>query len=192
MDSRHLHPNLARLAASYDDILEQFTRNQLSAEAARQRISALVCRDDQGVQWCISPDDGQWYRVTMQNQLVRDEPPEVGLATYTGWDLSGGDPMADPRHRIIDQRVDPRELHDAASLVGSTARFVRNQADEQGRVRRRSTGWVVLTATLAVAAAVSLWLALGHDDPAPVVRTPAPTAPAGSGDPAPGVVTPAP
>lgn len=187
MDPRRLHPNLARLAASYDDILEQFTRNQLSAEQARQRISALVSRDDQGVQWCISPDDGQWYRVTIHNQLVRDEPPEVGLATYTGWDLSGGDPMADPRHRIVDIAVDPRELHDASSLVGSTSRFVRNQADEAARERKRANGWVLLTAGLVVVAAVSLWMALRHDEPARPIQSPAPSAPAPA--PAPGGVS---
>lgn len=174
MESRHLHPNLARLAASYDDILEQFARDQLSAQQARQRISALVSRDDQGVQWCINPDDGQWHRITLQNEMVRDDPPEVGLATYTGWDLSGGDPMADPRHRIIDEAVDPRNLNAPESLVGSTARFVRNQADEAQVKRSGGRGGVIVIGVLILLSVAGLWMAQRSHKADPVQRQPLP------------------
>jgi len=159
MEHRRLHPNLAKMAASYDDICEQFSRNQLTAEEARVRITSLVGRDDQGVQWCISPDDGNWYRVTVSGRLVRDEPPQAGVATYTGWDLSGGDPSSDPRYRVVDHKVDPRDLSDPSALGGSTARFVRNEADERRRTASPGRLWIVLVAVLVAVVVVSLWMA---------------------------------
>lgn len=168
MEHRQLHPNLARLAATYDDILEQFTRNQLSPEEARFRVSSLTARDDQGVQWCINPDDGQWYRMTVQGRLVRDVPPEAGVATYTGWDLSGGDPMADPRNRVIDSVVDPRELSQSTQLTGATARFVRNEADERASQRPAPRRWLLIAAAvLAMFVVVGLWMSSRHSPSAP-------------------------
>ena len=128
MDNPGLHPNLARLVGSYDLILEKFKLNKISAAEARHQTSLLLARDDQGVQWCINPDDGEWYRITIDNKLVKDTPPTAGIATYTGWDLSNSGAPDDPRSQIIDYAVDPRTLSDPYTLDNSTTRFVRNEA----------------------------------------------------------------
>lgn len=172
MEHRRLHPNLARLAASYDDILEQFARNQITAEEARVRIGSLVGRDDQGVQWCINPADGHWHRITVHGELVRDDPPEAGLATYTGWDLSGGESLSDPRYRVVDHRADPRELTAADQLAGSTARFVRNEADERRAAVPGGRLLAVAALVLVLVAVVSLALASRSPGGGPVTGTP--------------------
>lgn len=163
--ARRLHPNLARIAAVYDDVVAGFARGELSPDEARHRISSLVARDDQGITWCISPNDGQWYRVTVTGELVADTPPEAGVATYTGWDLSGDGRLDDPRLRIVDHRVDPRTLGDADDLGGSTARYVRNAAEPEPRRK-----WFPIAIAVLVAVVVlSAFLALrgGGDDGAP-------------------------
>jgi hypothetical protein len=160
MTSRHLHPNLARLAASYDDVMERYGKNQLSEDEAKRLIRNLVARDDQGIQWSIDPDDGQWFRYTLKGAKVKDTPPEAGIATHTGWDISGGgDKLADPRLRVVDEEIDPRAYHDPANLPGATARYVRNAADDT-EPPPRPLWWWGLVGLLAVIFVVSLLMTL--------------------------------
>lgn len=159
VDHRYLHPNLARMAAAYDDIMERFARNQITKEDARYRISNLVSRDDQGVQWCISPDDGQWYRQTVGGRLVKDTPPQAGVGTYSGWELSGGgDPLSDPRLRVVDNKVDPRSLTDPHTLAGSTSRVVRGEADDNNRASK-NIWWFIVFSLFAIIAVVAIYMA---------------------------------
>jgi len=96
--SKPLHPNLARLAASYDMIFERFSSGSIDVKQAKSEIAALSARDDQGVIWSIDPDSGKWLRLTRSGQTIEDEPPTYGLATATPFELSGsGAPDPDSR-----------------------------------------------------------------------------------------------
>lgn len=161
MTKRYLHPNLARLAASYDDIMERYTKNQLTEKEAKELIKNLVARDDQGIQWAIDPEDGQWFRYTLKGMKVKDSPPEAGIATHTGWDVSGGgDPLADPRLRVIDEDIDPRAYHDPDGLVGATSRYTRNTTSESEKKSRDLVWWLIfggLTVIFLVALALAFF-----------------------------------
>lgn len=172
MDDR-LHPNLARVAAAYDDLFEQFARGQLSAADAKARIRNLIARDDSGIEWTLNPDDRNWYRRTVHGDWVRDRPPTMGVKTASGWDMSGHDPMADPRHRVSDTRIDPRLVTDPDVLRGSTARMVRNHPEPAPVPRRTERArWAVAIATAVVTVSILVWLFTAwnsplRDDPTP-------------------------
>lgn len=116
-----LHPNLAQLAASYDDICSQVEMGLMAPGDAKAAIMALIARDDAGVQWCISPDDGNWYRRTRTGEMVADTPPRSGIQTPSGWDVSSSTTaLGDPRHRVYTREVDPLEHRSPTDLAGST------------------------------------------------------------------------
>lgn len=85
-----LHPNLARLAASYDNIIEYHRSGRISAREARGRIAALVGRDDTGLLWTIDPDSGRWSYQNLRGELVEAEPPRFGFASVTPGELGSG------------------------------------------------------------------------------------------------------
>lgn len=164
-----LHPNLAQLAASYDDICSQVEMSLMSPADARSAILALVTRDDAGVQWCISPDDGQWYRRTRTGEMVMDSPPRSGIQTPSGWDVSSStESLGDPRHRVHTREVDPLEHRSPTDLAGSTvaASLTPTRRGSLGRfhvepaMMRRG---VALLAVVLVAA--SLWMFWSSSDP---------------------------
>lgn len=83
-----LHPNIARIAASYDMIIEQMTQGRLTPAQARAQIEQLEARDDQGVRWSIDPDTGEWIRKTLMGDTQFDTPPAYGYATDDAYSYS--------------------------------------------------------------------------------------------------------
>lgn len=120
MPAQSLHPNLARLAAAYDDVMERYQRRMLTAGQARDRILALVARDDNGVQWSISPDSGRWQYRNARGDLVDGEPPAFGVATHTAHDVADNPDAFNPDHRIAFYEVDQTLLSAPGALPGST------------------------------------------------------------------------
>jgi hypothetical protein len=153
-----LHPNLARLAASYDVILADWSAGRCNADQARLRMSQLEARDDQGVRWRLDPDDGEWRRMGLDGRWEHGVPPKWGLATASGWDLSGGvDPFADPRRRVVSRDVDVNHVTDRDSLSGATVRSSNYVADELGG--RGQLWWIrVMLVALVVVVVIALVL----------------------------------
>jgi len=137
--SKPLHPNLARLAASYDEIIERYANGALSAAAARAEIATLVARDDDGILWSIDPDSGQWLRRTRSGDLVPGEPPSYGLATPTPHDLSGDTGSFRPDSRIDFHKVDDELLYSPSQFTGVT-RAPRQQVPEPSKLAL--PGWL--------------------------------------------------
>ena len=148
-----MHPNLARLAASYDVILADWSAGRCSAEQARERMGQLEARDDQGVRWRLDPDDGEWRRLGLDGRWEHGVPPSWGLATAGGWDLSGGvDPFADPRRRVVSQDVDVERVTDHGTLSGATVRAGSYVAPETGGLD--TTAWLRIGMVVAAVVAV--------------------------------------
>jgi hypothetical protein len=82
-----LHPNLARIAASYQQILGRHSRGEIALTIAHGEIRELVARDDEGVQWTINPRDGGWLFLSRNGQWMPADPPRSGFATITPHDL---------------------------------------------------------------------------------------------------------
>lgn len=120
-----LHPNLAKLAAAYDDIFLRWSRGQIDAAMARGEILSLQARDDDGILWSIDPESGAWLRRTLGGDFVQDTPPSYGLATPTPHDLSNNPQAFDPGSVVNMQRVDDEILYAPSTLTGSTRRIGR-------------------------------------------------------------------
>lgn len=93
---RGLHPNIARVAASYDQIIERLRSNQISNAQAFELIEQLEARDDQGVRWSIDAASGRWIRRTMQGHAEFDTPPTSGYQTHDAFSYTQPDPFAAP------------------------------------------------------------------------------------------------
>ncbi len=120
-----LHPNLARLAASYDEIVESHRSGKISAREARGRIAALVGRDDTGLLWTINPDTGRWSYRNLRGELVEAEPPRFGIPSKTPADLGSG--KADPTAgRLTFFEVDPANFELPPINDDSRKRFGRS------------------------------------------------------------------
>jgi len=117
-----LHPNLAKLAAAYDDIFLRWTRGQIDAAEARMEILALQARDDDGILWSIDPESGAWLRRTLHGELVPGTPPSYGLATPTPHDLSNNQKAFDPNNAVQMRKVEDELLYSPSALSGSTRR----------------------------------------------------------------------
>jgi hypothetical protein len=120
MSPTPLHPNLARLAAQYDEITERYGRRILSAAEARREVSTLVARDDEGTLWSINPDNGEWLRRTRTGELVPGTPPTYGLATATPYDISSGGGGFNPGDRVEHYAVEDELLYGPSKFTGST------------------------------------------------------------------------
>lgn len=146
---RPLHPNLARIAAEYDEIVSLFQRGQMTATQANAKIRALVARDDAGLEWSIDTNTGSWQFRTTTGDLVISDPPTWGLAGATPRDfgsLHGKDP---------DQRVDFHEVDEsrfAGSLHGSTRRMGSPDREQRQRPKAILGLGVLLVTVLAFAA----------------------------------------
>jgi len=114
---RPLNPNLARIAAAYDDVMASFRAGQLNPQEARRRVLALVARDDSGLEWSINPDTGRWQYRSQFGEYVTAEPPAYGVAGFTPSDLGAG-PVLDDRVKLLE--VDQNALRSPGSLRGST------------------------------------------------------------------------
>lgn len=171
-----LHPNLAKLAASYDELLERYANGHLSAAAARSEIATLVARDDDGILWSIDPDSGQWLRRTRSGNLVPGEPPTYGLATPTPHDLSGNPNAFVPDSRIDHYLVENEAQYNPGQFTGVTRSprvLVAPTATAAPRTgfavlrQSRLVRWAVLTFFVAVVGG-GTWLAT-HQSPSVVV-----------------------
>lgn len=128
-----LHPNLARIAAAYDDTMERYDRGEMSLIETRRRLNALVARDDEGVQWSIDPVNGRWRYQDLQGRYHYGEPPTSGVASFTPHQLGPG-AGSDPDNRIEFRALAPLPNLDLAGgrsgvdrrqlLLGTAAVFV--------------------------------------------------------------------
>ena len=84
-----LHPNLARIAVAYQDLVQAYASGLVDANRASVLMRELVGRDDEGTQWTINPRDGGWLRCTVWGEWVSASPPQSGFATLSAWELSG-------------------------------------------------------------------------------------------------------
>lgn len=180
-----LHPNLARLAHEYDQIVNSFLAGKLDRETAYQRISELEARDDEGIRWSFDPQTGGWVRRDLFGHCVPDTPPTWGMATATGHDWTDPAGEANPDHALrhvtvgdVPNRLNPligstrRRLGSAAGTPVSArpgsptelaARRTRAQAAATPARRRvpdvdwAAAGMVVIGATLAVLACILIF-----------------------------------
>ncbi len=152
-----LHPNLARLAAVYDQIVESFTRKEIDDLEARSRIRRLRARDDQGVIWSLR-EDGQWYRQTRDGQLIPDTPPTSGIPGVSPFDMSSNN-----------YRSENPDMHiskpDASSIPpdGAYAYNVDNaRVTDSDKITRRFMNWKYRRVALFVAALSVAGVLLGY------------------------------
>lgn len=118
-----LHPNLARIAAAYDEVQARASRGEISVTQAKAEVMHLVARDDEGVLWSIDPSSGQWLRRTLAGKLELDTPPTYGVATPTAHDLTRRPTgVFNPDSRILFSDVDESSLLSADMLRGATRR----------------------------------------------------------------------
>jgi hypothetical protein len=169
VDNQPLHPNLARIAASYDEVHRRFGLRMIDAQTAHAEILALQARDDEGVVWRLDPRDGSWLRKTREGTWVPGQAPRSGLATPTAHDYSRDPHLFNPDSRIrFDAAPDA-----VVGMYGAT----RSLAGEAPA--RRSSGLSArskrLLATLALVLALGAGLrAVASGDstaPAPEVPT---------------------
>jgi hypothetical protein len=166
-----LHPNLARLAASYQQILGRLNTGTINLAQAHVEIRELVARDDEGVQWTINPRDGGWLFLSRNGEWMPAAPPASGFATLTPHDLrnfTNEAPVAyNPDWDLSLQRVDaPTE-----GLVGATRRAASVTASP---INRRTA--VLIAGVVAVGLASLSWLLFSRDTemlaPGPIVTVP--------------------
>jgi len=149
-----LHPSLARIAASYDEILLEFQQGRLSSAESRRRILALVARDDNGVEWSIDPENGRWRYRTKWGEFAHAEPPTFGMLQATAHDLGAGS------GRSLDDRVTMHEvdldlLSSPSSLAGSTTSpYGPKRAEKSGPSTTVFVGLVALVLILAAVIAI--------------------------------------
>jgi hypothetical protein len=131
---RPLHPNLARIAAAYDDVMTEFRGGRLSPAEARRRVLILIARDDNGLEWSINPDTGGWQYRNQFGEMMSANPPAYGVAGFTPGDLGSG-LHDDPRVRLYE--VDQEALRSEGQLRGSTTLPERVGVLDGGPGRRR-------------------------------------------------------
>ena len=110
-----LHPNLARIAAQYDEIIKLHTNSQLTSSQARSMIEKLAARDDTGVEWSINPDNGAWQYRTKDGVLLEGTPPTWGLSSLTPKDIGSGHKDFDKKLTLYEVDTSPK-----GSLLNST------------------------------------------------------------------------
>lgn len=144
---RPLHPNLARIAASYDEVVLAFQQGHINPAEARRRLLALVARDDTGVEWSIDPDSGRWRYRNRWGSYEEAEPPAFGMASPTPMDLGAHNRDLDERLSL--HEVDMELIAPPGSLLGSTLRPAAPRK-KFAFSSRQILGAVAIVATLAV------------------------------------------
>ena len=170
MEQGSLHPNLARIAAAYDQLTLSCSRGEVDLASVHTRIAELVARDDEGVMWRLDPESGGWLRATLSGTWVPGSPPTWGLATPTAHDLTpehvrraqlpGSDPAAyDPDTFITHTPVDLTKVGDG-TLAGSTLRqLVRSgPSSDGGMLRNRLPVILLLSGCLVLLILVGLYI----------------------------------
>ena len=166
-----LHPNLARIAAAYQDLTNAYAAGRVTSQQAALFARELVARDDEGTQWTINSRDGGWLRFTRSGEWVSDTPPSQGVATLSAWDVSDA---SGPETAISYQTVGHPAAGAATGLRNATHRYARRQRDLSSMSRPR---WVYpIFVTVALGAV--LWVGLvALDDGKPVFGSSAQTLP---------------
>lgn len=143
-----LHPNLARIAARYDEIATDVTSGRISSVEGRRRIGTLVAKDDNGVEWSIDPESGAWRYRSLNGRFVPADPPMWGMASATPRDFGSQHPVD------VDQRLEFHEVDESrrTGLAGATRRKVHTDAT----ARRRRRAYVIAAVLVAVALAITL------------------------------------
>lgn len=77
-----LHPELAKIASRYDEIVNLCKVNKITIYKANDLIGKLFARDDNGIYWSIDPRNGRWFYVDMENNKIFAEPPIFGAVNY--------------------------------------------------------------------------------------------------------------
>lgn len=85
---RPLHPNLAKLAATYDSIVEDWVNKKIPTKTARDQISELSARDDNGINWHIDVDTAEWFYIGHDGRKIKTTPPSFGFASPTPYEVS--------------------------------------------------------------------------------------------------------
>ena len=157
-----LHPNIARMAAAYDQVIAQMSRGQLTGAQARAKIDQLEARDDQGVRWSVDPDTGQYVRKTLMGDTQYDTPPVVGYQTPDAFSYSATSGTAiDPNLNLELYAAAPEP---PANLAGATRNGPHTAAPASPALASLTAGWgkvpPVGRLLLAAAAAVALLLLL--------------------------------
>lgn len=152
--NRSLHPNLARVAAAYDEVLLEFQQGRIVPSEARRRILALVARDDNGLEWSIDPDTGRWRYKSHFGGYTLGDPPGYGVLTATPHDLGSGDGLASDG-RVHFENVDLVALQAQHSLIGST--LITPDLEDASAVKRR---WPLVAALIGVLVVAALFVAV--------------------------------
>lgn len=165
MLERTLHPNLAKIAAAYDEIVERANRNALTAPAARDLIAQLEARDDEGVRWSIDASTGAWIRKTAFGDLEFDSaPPTSGYATPDAFDLTPNATAFNPGERLTFQQVSNAAPYPGA-LLGATRRETAGPARMPGPNPRRRTRRMWLAGILLLVLGTAVTAAALNDSP---------------------------
>jgi hypothetical protein len=136
-----LHPNLAKLAAAYDMILERLDRQQVTPIAARAEIAQLEARDDAGVRWSIDPDSGEWIRKTAFGDVEFDpRPPVSGYMTPDAFDYTQTPEVFDPTSRLSMAPVNDSLNAGPSGLSGATRRGSSRKRPSPAAVRLPRSG----------------------------------------------------
>lgn len=174
-----LHPNLARLAAAYDQICSRWSRGELNAADARGQISALVARDDNGTHWTINPTDGNWQYRTRTGEWRAGDPPTFGYATPTAFELTRESGAFNPDNRISFYEVDESLLYPPTSLAGSTRRSEHPEPERFVSRFLATPTQRVVAVLLALVLLLLAYLAVGYlsgEPETPPAEAPAPPA----------------
>ena len=150
-----LHPNLARIAVRYQELVDAYARREVDATEASLRMRELVARDDDGVQWTVNPRDGGWLRCTVWGEWVPGEPPRQGFATLTAWELSG---------RQGADRALTFTAQEAAPVVGYRGMTRAMAEQKQKAALRERPRWVYPLLLVGVAALVLVVVLAKMDD----------------------------
>jgi hypothetical protein len=140
-----LHPNLARIAAEYDEIVLEAKLGQITPAQASTKISKLVAKDDQGLDWVINPLTGNWQYKNSRGEFVDAQPPEYGFASPTPKDIGS------TSKKEFDSRLNFHEVNEdhlnKNSVLGATRREI---ARVKGRNYRSLTFLALLLVVIAL------------------------------------------
>lgn len=119
-----IHPNLARIASSYDAIILARRSGQIAETDAYTRIKSLVAKDDFGVEWSISPETGEWRYRDKWGDYYYAPPPEYGMVSATPYDLQSGGTTY-PRVTLYPVDANVAETEHTTPLAASDLKYGR-------------------------------------------------------------------
>ena len=113
---KSLHPNLAKIALRYDEIIEAYQRKEYSEQGAYQLLCGLNARDDNGVLWRINAVSGVWEFKQFSGLWLVGDPPIFG---FEGASIDDFNKM-NVASNIDMFEVDQENLYPKDQLLGST------------------------------------------------------------------------